>query len=589
MQQHDEKGISNDWKKMVREVPILGNFRKGFASGCTEKSMKRLLLLLLVSGCCLTARADTTAQPRTPENQVFQFMTSESFTPKAKPGLPTTTSDAYLWIPPACRRVRGVVVMAQNVPEHWLAGHPAIRGACTDYDLAILFTCRSFLMFSTFKDYPSQDRNREHGEFVQQILNSLAAISGYAELATAPWFPMGESMALMVPNALTSGFPGRCIAGIQIKDGQWNQLKSAEVPVLVACGTAPEWDAPKHDIFTRWKEQATDDLKQHRAKRAATPAWPGSLLIEGGSAHFSVTENMAQLLAQYIRAACKARLSTDGSDALRPVNLDDGFIAGLSVPGSPPVAPVRFRNCTAEQKSLPWYFDEASAKAAFDMAGINWNAQPMLPVFADENGRPIPFNYRGITGPLKITTLDDGVTFALGAVFLDQLPDSFVGAGKPLGHVASKPMLEWLCGPYVPLGNNRFQFAMDRTWKKTDCYVRVWHPGDGEFRLSTNPGRLDFEPNKNGKPQTITFDSIPDQLAGAKEVRLHATSDSGMPVRFFVRAGPAEVHGDRLVFTPVPARSKMPVTVTVAAWQWGRTCEPAVQTAETVERSFQIR
>ncbi len=546
-------------------------------------------ILPMIGSLALAAFADAASPSYSPENQVFQFATTQSFTPKGKPGMPTATADAYLWIPESCKRVRGVLVLAQNVPEHWLVGHPAIRAACVDNDLAILYTCQSFLMFSTFKDYPSKDRDREHGEFIQQILDALAKISGYDELATAPWFPMGESMALVVPNALTSAFPERCIAGIQIKDGQWDRLKSPDVPVLVACGTAPEWDEPKHDIFTRWKVQATDDLKQHRAKRAATPSWPGSLLIEAGSAHFSVTENMAQLFAQYIRAACKARLSTDGSDKLRAVNLDDGFVAGLSVPGSSPIPPARFKGCTPEQKNLPWYFDEASAKAACEMANINWNAQPMLPVFADENGKPVPFNYRGITGPLKITTRDDCITFDLAAMFLDQLPDGFVGAGKPLGHVAGKPVIEWLCGPYVPLGNNRFQFAMDRTWKKTDCYVRVWHPGNGEYRLSTNPGKLEFEPNKNGKPQTITFDTIPDQAVGAKDVQLHATSDSGMPVRFFVRFGPAEIHGDRLVITQVPARARMPVAVTVVAWQWGRVSEPAVQTAENVERSFRIQ
>ena len=84
---------------------------------------------------------------RSPENQVFQFMTTAMFTPQGKPGMTAVTADAYLWIPPACRRVRGVVVMAQNVPEHWLVGHPAIRSACGDCDLALLFTCRSFLMF----------------------------------------------------------------------------------------------------------------------------------------------------------------------------------------------------------------------------------------------------------------------------------------------------------------------------------------------------------------------------------------------------------------------------------------------------------
>jgi len=542
-----------------------------------------LLLSLVNAGA-----SDTQTPSRSPENQIYQFTVTETFTPKAKPGIGSRTADAYLWIPEKCQRVRGVIILAQNVPEHWLAGHPAIRAACADNDLAILYTCRSFLMLDTYRSYPWQQRNREHGEFVQQILESLAKVSGYEEIATAPWFPMGESMALMVPNALTSAFPERCIAGIQIKDGKWDELRSETVPVLVSCGTGSEWDLPKFDIFSRWKQQATADIQQHCAKRAAAPSWPGSLLIEAGSAHFSCTERMAECYAHYIRTATKARLSADGSPTLRAIHIEDGYVAGLPVPGSKPLQPMRYSECPPEQRNLPWFFDEASAQAAFEMANVNWNAQPQLPAFADASGNPIPFNARGITGPLKWTTAEDGITFNLGSIFLETLPDGFVGAGKSIGHVSAKPILEWLCGPYIPLGNNRFAFAMDRTWNKTDCYVRIWHPGDGKYRLSTNPGRLDFNPNKEGKPQKISLAAISDQRTGTKEIQLHAKSDSGMPVRFFVSAGPALIHDSRLVFTPIPPRSKLPLTVSVVAWQWGRSSEPQIQTAEPVEQMFRI-
>mgnify|MGYP002134123000 CR=1 FL=1 len=554
-----------------------------------QSGRKNPALFAALLGLCLAATAfGSVSTSRSPENQVFQFTATGTFTPGAKPGMASRTADAYLWVPEQCQRVRGVLILAQNVPEHWLAGHPAIRSACADNGLAILYACRSFLMLDTYKNYPWQERNREHGKFVQQLLDDLAKVSGYGEVATAPWFPMGESMALMVPNALTSAYPDRCIAGIQIKDGVWRELRSPAVPVLVSCGTGKEWDLPKHDIFSIWKEQASWDLREHCAKRAAMPSWPGSLVIEAGSAHFSCSEKMAEIYARYIRAACKARLADDGGPALKPVHLEDGYLAGLPVPGSKPLKPVRYGECPPDRRNLPWYFDEAAARAAFEMADVNWNASPQLPVFADAAGNPVPFNARGITGPLPWTTAEDGITFELGSAFLEKLPDRFIGAGKSIGHVQDKPILEWLCGPFIPLGGNRFQFAMDRTWNKTDCYVRVWHPGDANYRLSTNPGRLNFDPNRQGKPQKISFPEIPDQKAGTKEVKLEATSDSGMTVRFFVRSGPAIVRGDRLVFTPIPPRSKMPLAVNVVAWQWGRSSGPRIQTAEPVERTFRI-
>jgi hypothetical protein len=91
-----------------------------------------------------------------------------------------------------------------------------------------------------------------------------------------------------------------------------------------------------------------------------------------------------------------------------------------------------------------------------------------------------------------------------------------------------------------------------------------------------------------GKPQTITFPKIENQKAGVKTIKLKATSDSGLPVDYFVVAGPAEVDGNTLKLTPIPVRSKRPVKVTVTAYQWGRTIEPLYQTAQPVEQTFTV-
>ena len=73
-----------------------------------------------------------------------------------------------------------------------------------------------------------------------------------------------------------------------------------------------------------------------------------------------------------------------------------------------------------------------------------------------------------------------------------------------------------------------------------------------------------------------------------KKVTLKGISDSGLPVYYYIKEGPAEVKGDQLVFTQIPPRAKFPVKVTVVAWQYGRSMEPKVQTAEAVEQSFYI-
>jgi hypothetical protein len=71
----------------------------------------------------------------------------------------------------------------------------------------------------------------------------------------------------------------------------------------------------------------------------------------------------------------------------------------------------------------------------------------------------------------------------------------------------------------------------------------------------------------SGRPQTITFPKIANQKPGAKAIELRPTSSAGLPVDYYVVAGPAEVDVGFLRFTPIPLKSRYPVKVTVAAYQ----------------------
>ena len=86
----------------------------------------------------------------------------------------------------------------------------------------------------------------------------------------------------------------------------------------------------------------------------------------------------------------------------------------------------------------------------------------------------------------------------------------------------------------------------------------------------------------------FAFEKNPDVEIGTKSISLVATSDSGLPVEFYVVAGPAIVENGKLIFTKIPPSSKFPVEVTVAAWQWGRATEPRIKMAEIVKQKFNI-
>jgi len=117
--------------------------------------------------------------------------------------------------------------------------------------------------------------------------------------------------------------------------------------------------------------------------------------------------------------------------------------------------------------------------------------------------------------------------------------------------------------------------------------IMAYHEGDARYAYAEQPCQIVFpEKNTNGRPQKINFPRIPDQPRSAQSVELHATADSGLPVEYFVRQGPAELEGTRLKFTPIPPRAKFPIKVTVTAYQWGRPLEPLVQSAQPVEQTF---
>jgi hypothetical protein len=149
-------------------------------------------------------------------------------------------------------------------------------------------------------------------------------------------------------------------------------------------------------------------------------------------------------------------------------------------------------------------------------------------------------------------------------------------------------VLEWVCGQFKPIGNNKFRISLDRMYPNTTSYLGVRQQGNDSIRSIFQPCGLTLSKNNSGKPQKITFEKIPDVEAETKSIELVATSDSGLPVEFYVVAGPAIIENGKLIFTKIPPKAKFPLAVTVAAWQWGRANEPKIKMAEIVKQKFNI-
>ena len=182
----------------------------------------------------------------------------------------------------------------------------------------------------------------------------------------------------------------------------------------------------------------------------------------------------------------------------------------------------------------------------------------------------------------------DGVTFYLRPVFLDKLPANFLHAGEPLDKPRALPTLEWICGAVTPVGGDALRVSLDRSFRQQEIYYVARAMGNADIQAGVQPVAIKLEPSRESPQQKIDFAKPCDVKAGRTLIPLQAKSDRGLPVGFFVIAGPAKIVDNRLVFTPIPPRTKFPIEVTVAAWQWGRAAEPKVQQAEIVRQTFLI-
>jgi hypothetical protein len=115
--------------------------------------------------------------------------------------------------------------------------------------------------------------------------------------------------------------------------------------------------------------------------------------------------------------------------------------------------------------------------------------------------------------------------------------------------------------------------------------------GDKEYRYTELVGMMPrgFSGLKKGKEQTITFPPLGNLNVDSGPIKLKATSDSGLPVEYYVAHGPATIVNGTLCITELPTRAKFPVDVKVVAYQFGSGVEPLVKTAAPVEQTIRIR
>jgi hypothetical protein len=501
---------------------------------------------------------------------------------------------AFLWIPPDCERVRGIVVGQHNMEEEPILEHPVFRDALRELGFAAVWVTPPFDLVFDFE--------QGAGRLFESMMADLAKASGYSELAFAPIIPIGHSAAASFPWNFAAWAPQRTLAVISVS-GQWPVPGDTSapppdianldgIPGLVTIGEY-EWA----------DERASIGLKQ----RAAFPRIPLTMLGEAGGGHFEVSHEKIAYLALYLRKAAQARLPSTASPnapvALRRIDpTSTGWLVDRwrgAEPTRVPAAPV---SDYAEPEEAFWCFDEEHAIAT-EKFRLNQRGKPVALLGYAQDGAVLPQiadTHQQVTIPFR--PLDDGITFKLSATFIDTVPKGRPErwTGFPEGARVGRPVsdvpvaVERICGPVEKLSHDMFalrfyRMGLNNRKRTAEIWFAATHPGDRQFKCAVQQAVLHFPlRNEEGVAQRITFAPVPDQRAGSKTVRLNATSDAGERVHFYVREGPATISGNILTFTPIPPRAKLPLKVTVVAWHYGRSVEPKLKTAEPVERSFHL-
>src|SRR5262249_31045929 len=146
------------------------------------------------------------------------------------------------------------------------------------------------------------------------------------------------------------------------------------------------------------------------------------------------------------------------------------------------------------------------------------------------------------------TLLADGVNFQVRAASVNQSPVVRLYNAGPLG-ISSSPILFRAngSGSLKQTGADTFRVWLDRDsvtkgGQPWEPFILAYQAGDTNYRSAYRPIQLltSVPVNEiNGTAQTITFPTIPNQLAtNLQSLTMSAAASSGKPVQYWVASGP---------------------------------------------------
>lgn len=492
---------------------------------------------------------------------------------------------AYLWIPENCKQVRAVIIGQHNMTEETIFEHLEFRKNMGKLGIAEIWIT------------PGIDQRWDVTKGTQQIfetmMKNLSEISGYTELEFAPVIPIGHSAMATYPWNFAAWNPERTLAVLSIHGDSprthltgygranldWGTRTIEGIPSLMVMGE-DEW----------WEDRLITSFDYRREY----PNAPLSFLADAGHGHFDISDELIDYLSLFLKKTVEYRLpehsSLDAPIQLIPVEAKNGWLADRWRKNEKPTAEAAsYDKYKGDKNHAFWYFDKEMADAT-EKYYANERGKTEQYIGFEQKGKLITFNPKShVRMSPSFQPEADGVTFHLKAVYTDTLRNEYSKE-----HSTHPIRMSRICGPVEVVNDTTFtvrfyRMGLDNPKRTGGICLMASVKQDHKYRSAVQQVeiRIPYR-NKEGISQRIIFPKLSDVKASVKKISLNGTADSGLPVYYYVKEGPAEIKGDKLVLTKIPSRAKFPVKVTVVAWQYGRSGEPKVQTAEAVEQSFYI-
>lgn len=513
-----------------------------------------------------------------PHNSVYQFSVAVG------------DRQSYLWLPPDCKYVRGVIISLSNLLERKWLEDPLIRKTAAEEKLGIVWVGPGRNTALTADMKPGA------GEALEKMLNDFADVSGYPEIRFAPIIAMGHSSNGQFSWNVANWNAARTVVAIPVKTVPFPSKPGFEnVPVCYVVGETTEW--PQFGVPDRATKPGDGDFFWPVVRSSAINLRTENennlvgVVVDPGGGHFDWNENQAKFISLYIKKACKYRLpkhmKSTGPVKLKNIEKEKGWLIDTGGMQPDNFSPAPYKKYKGDVGKAYWFFDRETAQAAMAFQGDRKKRKKQMLTFV-QNGEAVPVAKLGFA-PLKLIPESDGLSFSVEGSFLSEIPKQLIDAGEKLGYAPGPVSFRVITGPAIQTGPNTFRIQFDRGGMGGDLWLQEEHQGDSEYRHAVQPGQMRI-PVKltDGKPQKISFRKIEDQKSGTDSIWLSASSDSGLPVNYYIVFGPAIIEGDVLRFTRIPQKTRHPIKVTVVAYQWGQNVSPKYQSVEPVTQSFFI-